>query len=74
MALTGKSGADAISKAVKRQMIVLSHYAMKMDIVISAATAAGAITASEATLIRAYITAMQAAAAAIQKVADYSGF
>jgi hypothetical protein len=74
MALTGKTGADALAKWVKHQTLLLAHYAVKMDIVINLAVTAGAITSGEAALIRAYIAAMQAAAAAIQKLADFSGF
>lgn len=72
--VTGKTGADAFAKALKRQQLVLAHYAAKMDIVIGLAVTAGAISSAEATLIHAYITALQAAAAAVVKLAEFSGF
>lgn len=74
MAITGRTGADAIHQAVKKQQATLNRYAAKMDTVISLAIAAGVLTSGEGALIRAYIVAMQSAAAAIEKLSDYSGF
>lgn len=74
MAVTGKTGADALNNWLKKSQGTLKRYRAKMSIVIAAATIAGAITGPEAALIIAYIDAMDAAAAALQKLADYSGF
>lgn len=74
MAITGRTGADAIWQAVKKQRATLNRYAAKMDIVITVAETAGILTAPESAAIRAYILAMQAAAAALEKLANYSGF
>lgn len=74
MAVTGRTGADVISRWAHKQLATLNRYAAKFDNVISLAVVAGAITSDEAVLIRAYIAAMQAAGTALTKLADYSGF
>lgn len=74
MAITGKTGADAIFKALSRICIVLNRYHAKLINVVSLAQAAGAITSGEATTIIAFINAAQAACDAFRKLADYAGF
>lgn len=74
MAVTGKTGADAIFKALKRICIVLSHYQFKLIAVVDAAETASAITADQATKIRNFISVATVTCDAFQALADYSGF
>lgn len=74
MAVTGKTGADAIFFAIKRIAIVLSHYAPKFLAVIAVMQAGGHITADEAALITDFVNSLNSLMAALKKVADYSGF
>jgi len=74
MALTGKTGADAIFGALKRICHVLVKYNTKLLAVVDAAQAAGAITAGDATTIKAFITVAVATCDAFGKLAAYSGF
>ena len=74
MALTGKTGADAIFKALKRIAIVLSHYSGKLSAVVVAAQAAGAITSGDAAAIEAFLVGFTAALNAFEKLAEYAGF
>lgn len=74
MAITGKTGADAIFKALKHICIVLSHYNLKLRLVITAARVAGAITTGEETIILAFIDSAVVACDAFNKLAAYSGF
>lgn len=74
MSITGKTGADAIFKAIKRVAIVLSHYAPKFLAVIAVMETGGNITPAEAATIRAFVTSMNDLLSALSKVAEYSGF
>lgn len=74
MAVTGKTGADAIWKALKRIVIVLSHYAPKLLATVAIMQAGGQLTSAEAAEITAFINDTASLLAAITKVADYSGF
>jgi hypothetical protein len=74
MAVTGKTGADAIYVALKHICHVLSKYNAKLVAVVAAALAAGAITAAESAAILAFIAAAQAACDAFAQLAAYSGF
>lgn len=74
MPVTGKTGADAVFKAVKRIAIVLSHYAPKFLAVVAVMEAGGNITAADAAAIRGFVSALNDLLAALSKVADYSGF
>lgn len=74
MAVTGKTGADAIWKALHRIAIVLSHYAPKFLAVVAVMQSSGSITSAEAALITEFVNSLTAVAAALKKVADYSGF
>lgn len=74
VAVTGKTGADAIFKALKRICIVITKYNTKLVAVVAAAEAASAITSSDASTITSFIAAANSACVAFQKLADYSGF
>lgn len=74
MAVTGKTGADGIAKALKRQVIIASHYGPKFLAVCAAMKALGLLTDPEYTAIVTAFNAWPALLSAIQKVADYSGF
>jgi hypothetical protein len=74
MALTGKTGADAIFIALKHICHVLTAYNLKLHAVIVAAQGAGAITAGQATTIDNFINAASVACAAFEALAAYSGF
>jgi len=74
MALTGRTGADAIFKALKRICIVLTKYQSKLVAVIVSAQSAGAITSAQAADATALINLASAACVAFQRIADYSGF
>jgi 3-oxoacyl-[acyl-carrier-protein] synthase III len=74
MALTGKTGADAIFRALKRICIVLSHYSAKLQLLISATEAASVITPSQAAAVRGFLTAANDLCAAFDLMASYSGF
>lgn len=74
MAVTGKTGADAIFKALKRICIVLSKYQHKLTEVVAAARTAGAITTDQQTKINNFIAVAVVTCDAFQSLADYSGF
>jgi hypothetical protein len=74
VARTGKTGADAIFRAIQRICIVISHYRAKFDAVITAAEGAGAITADQATVIRDFIGSLNVLCTALNALANYSGF
>jgi predicted DNA-binding protein YlxM (UPF0122 family) len=74
MAITGKTGADAIFKAIKKTAQVLEKYRPKLLLVIDAAVVANAITADEATIIKGFLSTVTDLVVALGKLADYSGF
>lgn len=74
MPVTGKTGADAVFKALKRIAIVLSHYTPKFLAVVAVMETGGNITALDAAAIRAFVTGLNDLISALSKVADYSGF
>jgi hypothetical protein len=74
MALTGKTGADAVFKALKRICIVLSHYSAKLTAVVDAAQADGKITTQQQTDAHLFIASALIFCTAFELVADYSGF
>lgn len=74
MAVTGKTGADAIFGALKHICHVLVKYNAKLVAVVAAAQTAGAISADDATKITAFITVAVATCDAFGKLAQYSGF
>lgn len=74
MAITGKTGADAVFIALKRICIVLSHYRAKLDAVIDAAVAANVITSGQATTAHDFLATANTVCAVFEAVAGYSGF
>lgn len=74
MPVTGKTGADAVFKALKRITLTLSHYAPKFLAVVAIMEAGGNITPTDAAAIRAFVASLSELMAALSKVADYSGF
>jgi acetyl-CoA carboxylase carboxyltransferase component len=74
MAVTGKTGADAIFKALHHICTVLNKYETKLIAVVAAAQSAGAITSDQASKINAFITVASATCDAFSALADYSGF
>lgn len=74
MALTGKTGADAVFKALKRICIVLSHYRAKLDAVIDSAQGASVITEEQAVLAHDFLGTASTVCAVFEAVAGYSGF
>lgn len=74
MAVTGKTGADATYKALKRILIVMSHYLPKFKATVEIMVAGGHLTAAEAVIINEFLDSLAGLIAAVSKVADYSGF
>jgi hypothetical protein len=74
MAITGKTGADAVAKALKHICRVLVAYRTKLEAVIDAAVASNAITAAQADTAKAFIASADAACQIFILIADYSGF
>lgn len=74
MAVTGRTGADAIFIALKHICRILAKYNAKLTAVVSAAQSAGAITAGEAATITAFLGTANAACFAFERLAAYSGF
>lgn len=72
MVITGKTGADAVAKALHRICLVLSHYRAKCDAVIDAAAAANAISAAQATAAHDFLATANTVCAVFELVADYS--
>ncbi len=74
MALTGKTGADAVFIALKHICRVIVAYNLKLNAVVTSALGAGAITSGQAATINAFIAGASAACAAFEALAAYSGF
>lgn len=74
MAITGKTGADAVFIALKRICIVLSHYRAKLDAVIDTAESNGVITSVQATAAHDFLATANTVCAVFELVAGYSGF
>lgn len=74
MAVTGKTGADAIFVALRHICRVITKYQSRLTAVVAAAAAAGAITAGQQTLINNFISVAVATCAAFESLAAYSGF
>lgn len=72
MVITGKTGADAIAKALHRICLVLSHYRTKADAVIDAAAAAGAISSAQATVAHDFLATANTVCSIFELVAGYS--
>jgi len=74
MAVTGKTGADAIFIALRHICRVLTKYQSKLNAVVIAAAGAGAITTAQATTINNFIAVAVATCSAFEALASYSGF
>lgn len=74
MALTGKTGADAIFFFLRHICRVLSKYRNKFVAVVAAAETANVITTDQAVLINDFIGTANTLCAALELVAHYSGF
>lgn len=74
MAVTGRTGADAVFKSIKHVCSVINRYSGKFNAVIIAAQAAGAIDGTEAALITTFLATLTALCDALDKLAAYSGF
>ncbi len=74
MAVTGKTGADAIFIALKHICRLLIKYNLKLTAAIAAAQAAGAITAGQAASINTFISVATATCSAFEALAAYTGF
>ena len=74
MAKTGKTGADAILKAIDRICKVIAKYSAKLDAVTTQAQSAGVLTAAQAATVRELISAATAYCIAFDLLAGYSGF
>lgn len=72
MTITGKTGADAIAKALHRICLVLSHYRTKADGVIDAAASAGVISAGQATTAHDFLATANTVCSIFELVAGYS--
>ncbi len=74
MAYTGKTGSDAILRALQRICKNIVKYNVKLDAVITAAQGAGAITSVQAATCRELKAAALTYCAAFELLAEYSGF
>ena len=74
MAITGKTGADAIAKSLKHICRVLVAYRTKLEVVIDQAEAFGTITAEQAATAHAFVASADAACQVFILIAQYSGF
>jgi hypothetical protein len=74
MAVTGKTGADAIFIALRHICRVVTKYQSRLNAVIAAAAAEGAITAAQATMITNFIGTIALLCSAFEALAGYSGF
>jgi NADPH-dependent curcumin reductase CurA len=74
MAVTGKTGADAIFIALRHICRLLTRYQTRLTGVIAAAAGAGAITAGQQASINLFISVAVATCSAFEALATYSGF
>lgn len=74
MPITGKTGADAVFKALQRICIVITKYRTKLDAVINQAEAASVITSAQATAAHDFIASASTVCAVFNLVAGFSGF
>ena len=74
MAITGKTGADAIAKSLKHICRVINAYSAKLNTVIDQAQAFGTITAEQAAVAKAFVASADAACQVFILIAGYSGF
>lgn len=74
MAVTGKTGADAIFIAIRHICRVVTRYQSRLTAVVAAAAGAGAITAGQQTTINNFLSTLTALCNAFEALAGYSGF
>lgn len=74
MAVTGKTGADAIFIALRHICHVITSYQTRLNAVVAAAVSGGAITAAEGTTITNFIATAAVVCAAFERLAAFSGF
>jgi len=74
MAITGKTGADAIFISLKHICRVIAKYRAKLDTVINAAASSGVITTGQATTAHDFVATAQVACDIFALIAGYSGF
>lgn len=73
MARTGKTGADAIFKALSHICRVITAYRVKLDQVIDAAAAADILTSEQATAAHAFVAAADSTCQIFRLLSNYSG-
>lgn len=74
MAVTGKTGADAIAISLLHICRVLNKYQVKLTNLIATLEAEGILTSAQATVATSFIAAANAACAVFQIIANNSGF
>lgn len=74
MALTGKTGADAIFIALSHICRVIAKYRSKLDNVIDAAVTASVITSAQATTAHDFVSTASTVCGVFELIAGYSGF
>lgn len=74
MAITGKTGADAIFIALHHICRVIAKYRAKLDTVINAAEAAAVITSGQATTAHDFVATADTVCDIFKLIAGYSGF
>jgi hypothetical protein len=70
--MAGKTGADAVSKAVSKICRVVNAYRVKLHTIIDAAKIAGIITVDEAAVAHAFVDSIGVACAIWMRIADYN--
>lgn len=73
MAITGKTGADAVFTALHHICKVLNAYRIKLDNVIDAAETAGVITSTQATQAHDFLATVNVVCGIFELIAGYSG-
>ena len=74
MAVTGRTGADAIFKFLHSICRVLGRYELKLRAAVDAAQTAGAITSAQKTTIITFIDLSSAACVAFEALSNFTGF
>lgn len=74
MAVTGKTGADAIFIALRHICRLITKYQSRLTAVVASAVGAGAITAGQAVTINNFIAVAVVTCSAFEALASYSGF
>ena len=73
MAITGKTGADAIFVALQHICRLITRYRNKLDAVIDAASTANVITSAQATIAHDFVAAAATTCSIFELIATYSG-